>query len=258
MRARTMFAITVVALSVAAAAPTTRPTAAWKQTAAVPAPEAHQAAAADERFLYAIDNTKVAKYDRATGALVATSTGVDAKHLNSGFFHDGKLHCAHSNYPRTPESSQLMLLDPETMKLSVARDFGNCGGSLTWAVRHDGHWWLNFARYDERNGETFLVKFDDRWNELARFTYPRELIAQLGKWSLSGGLFLDGRLVVTGHDAGVLFRLRLPKDGTVLGLIDAQRIPFTGQGFAPDPATPGGLVGIHRGRKQIILAAPPP
>ena len=34
----------------------------WKQTAVVQAPEANQAAAADERFAYAIDNTLVAKY----------------------------------------------------------------------------------------------------------------------------------------------------------------------------------------------------
>ena len=44
---------------------------------------------------------------------------VDAKHLNSGFFHDGKLYCAHSNYPKLPESSQLMVLDPDTMKPRV-------------------------------------------------------------------------------------------------------------------------------------------
>src|SRR5690606_15119708 len=33
-----------------------------------------------------------------------------------------------------------------------------------------------------------------------------------------------------------------------------EKIPFTGQGIAVDPLT-GGLVGIHRGKKQILLAA---
>src|SRR5690606_24801350 len=47
----------------------------------LPAPEAVQAAAADERFVYAIANSVVAKYDRASGERVAASTG-EAKHLN--------------------------------------------------------------------------------------------------------------------------------------------------------------------------------
>src|SRR6187402_810935 len=50
-----------------------------------PAPEANQAAAADDHFLYAIDSTRIAKYDRQTGARVAISAG-RAHHLNSGFF----------------------------------------------------------------------------------------------------------------------------------------------------------------------------
>src|SRR4051794_17287137 len=62
------------------------------------APEANQAAAADDRFVYAIGSAVIAKYDRATGERTAHSTG-SAHHLNSGFLWDGKLLCAHSNYP---------------------------------------------------------------------------------------------------------------------------------------------------------------
>ena len=54
----------------------------WKQTGALAAPEAHKAAAADAKFVYAVTNTQVAKYDRATGRRVAVSRG-PAKHLNS-------------------------------------------------------------------------------------------------------------------------------------------------------------------------------
>jgi hypothetical protein len=61
------------------------------QTATLAAPEANQAAAADERFVYAIDSTLVAKYDRTTKERIAISTG-EAKHLNSGFFWRGKLY----------------------------------------------------------------------------------------------------------------------------------------------------------------------
>ncbi len=226
----------------------------WKLAATIAAPEAVQAAAADQRFVYAIANRQVAKYDRKSGERVATSTG-DAQHLNSGFFWDGKLYCAHSNYPRTPEKSELMVLDPATMQLTVSKDFGNFGGSLTWAVRHDDCWWCNFARYGEKNHETFLVKFDNDWRELARWTYPETVTRELKSYSLSGGLFRDGDLLVTGHDDPIVFHLRVPAEGTELVLVGRAKVPFTGQGIAADPLT-GGLVGIHRSKQQILLAAP--
>ena len=222
----------------------------------MPAAEANQAAAADETFVYAIDNTRVAKYDRKTGRRLAVSTG-PAHHLNSGFLFEGKLYCAHSNYPKTPESSQVMVLDPETMRLSVFKDFGNYGGSLTWVLRRGGHWWCNFARYGKNNAQTFLVKFDDGWREAGRWTYPPELIGRLGNYSLSGGVWLGEHLLVTGHDEPALYRLRLPEKGTVLELLDKQKAPFSGQGIAHDPVT-GGLVGIQRGKRQVVFATPQP
>src|SRR5215212_10149842 len=94
----------------------------WESKRKFKVPEPHQAAAADEKFFYAIASEKVAKYDRATGEKVAVSTG-EAKHLNSGFIWEGKLYCAHSNYPRTPEQSEIRVLDPDSMKLSIFKDF---------------------------------------------------------------------------------------------------------------------------------------
>lgn len=229
------------------------PAPAWQATATLDAPEAHQAAAADEKFVYAITNDKVARYNRASGERVGESTG-KAQHLNSGFLHGGQLYLAHSNYPRTPEQSQLMVLDLETMKLTPAHDFGNFGGSLTWAVFHDQHWWCNFARYGVNNAETFLVQFDGDWKEVARWTYPQALIAQLGRNSLSGGIWRDGEFLVTGHDDPVIFRVKLPERGNVLELVGQQQAPFAGQGIAVDPQT-GGLVGINRAKRKIIFAS---
>lgn len=231
--------------------PSTPP--AWKESGSLAAEEAFQAAAADEKYVYAITNTKVAKYDRLTQKRVAVSTG-EAKHLNSGFLQSGKLYCAHSNYPQTPEKSEIMVLDLETMKLATFKDFGNFGGSLTWAVYRDDHWWCNFARYGDDKRQTFLVKFDSEWKEKARWTYPVEVIRELGRNSLSGGIWRDGELVVTGHDDPVLFQIRLPKDGSVLELVGKQSIPFTGQGIAHDPKTEG-LVGINRAKRQVVFAA---
>ena len=225
---------------------------AWSSTAILAAPEANQAAAADEKHVYAITNALVAKYDRLTGERVAVSTG-EAQHLNSGFLWEGKLYCAHSNYPKTPELSEIKVLDLESMRLSTFKEFGNFGGSLTWAVRHDGHWWCNFARYGAENQGTFLVKFDAEWKESGRWTYPPELIGKLGQYSLSGGVWRGKFLLATGHDDPLLFQLRLPSHGTVLEVVDTQAVPFTGQGFAADPKT-GGLVGINRSKRQVVFA----
>ncbi len=228
----------------------------WKSTGVMPAAEAHQAVAADEKYVYAVTNTLVAKYDRTSGERIVVSSGdTPVKHLNSGFVWDGRLFCAHSNYPQTPEQSEIKVLDLESLRLATFKDFstGNFGGSLTWAVRYDDHWWCNFARYGDENAQTFLVKFNDDWKERGRWTYPAEVIRELGRMSLSGGLWRGGLLLVTGHDDPVLFRLRLPREGRVLEFVDQQAAPFTGQGIADDPVT-GGLVGIHRAKQQVVFA----
>jgi endonuclease/exonuclease/phosphatase family metal-dependent hydrolase len=226
---------------------------AWRQTSTLDAEEARQAVAVDEHRVYAITNDRIARYDRATGRRTGVSTG-DAKHLNSGFLADGRLYCAHSNYPGTPEISQLMALDLDTLRLETFHDFADYGGSLTWAVKHDGNWWCNFARYGNANAETFLVRFDDRWHEIGRWTYPAEVIRQLGKHSISGGVWRDGLLLCTDHDNERLYRLRLPKGGKLLELVDVQPAPFAGQGIAHDPVT-GGLVGIRRAQRQVVFAS---
>lgn len=225
--------------------------AAWKETGRVATKHANQAAAADEAFVYGIANAAVAKLDRKSGDLISISEG-KASHLNSGVFVEGKLLLAHSNYPIKPESSQLMALDPETMKLDVFKDFGESDGSLVWALRHEGRWWANFAFYGKENAKTYLAHFDDDWHELRRWNYPQELLDELGNYSVSGGIWRDGELLVTGHDDKIVFRLRVPEQGKQLELLGSEKVPFTGQGFAHDPVT-GGLVGIDRGKRQIVF-----
>jgi len=224
----------------------------WVLTETIPAAEAVQAAAAEGPYVYAISSRQIAKYERSTGRKVAISSG-DAHHLNSGFFWQGKLYCAHSNYPMVPERSEIKVLDPESMQLSNFRDFGNFGGSLTWAVHHRDNWWCNFALYGADNAKTFLVQFDSEWRELRRWSYPAALISQLGDYSLSGGIWRNDQLLVTGHDDPILFRLRMPTDGNQLEYVDSQTVPFTGQGFAVDPQT-GGLIGISRAQKQVRIS----
>ncbi|MDG2380938.1 MAG: glycerophosphodiester phosphodiesterase family protein [Pirellulaceae bacterium] len=224
----------------------------WRQTDELMAAEAFQAAAADAKYVYAISSRTVAKYDRLTKREVATSRG-DAAHLNSGFLWKGKLLCAHSNFPRLPEQSEIKSLDLNSMQLSTFHQFLQPPGSLTWVVRHAGHWWCNFAHYGARNSETLLIKFDDDWSEKERWTYPIALIRQLGRFSLSGGIWRNEQLIVTGHDRNEFYQLKLPKSGDVLQWIGTQEIPFTGQGFAQDPLT-GGLIGINRAKRCVVFA----
>ncbi len=225
----------------------------WKAERKLPAAEAHQAAAAEGKFIYAITSRGVAKYDRKSGKRVATSEGA-AKHLNSGFFWKGKLLCAHSNYPLKPERSEIKALDTDSMKLTTFKDFGSAGGSLTWVLRKDGFWWCNFALYGADNHKTFLVKYDEKWQEVAHWTYPKKVISQLGRHSLSGGIWRGDELWTTGHDDSVAFRLGLPKEGSELEYLGQHPVPFTGQGLANDPVT-GGLVGISRVKRQVIFAS---
>ncbi len=242
----------VVTVLIGRSAAADGPEQAWRQTAVLAAPEALQAAATDGPFVYAISSTQVAKYDRVSGQRIAISQG-EAQHLNSGFFWKGRLYLAHSNYPKRPEQSQVKVLDTESMQLTTHHDFHDFGGSLTWVIRSGDHWWCHFAHYGDDNGKSFLVKFDDDWREVSRWTYPESIIRQLGRYSLSGGIWREGELLVTGHDDPVLLKVALPEQGSVLVDNGKVAVPFTGQGIADDPET-GGLVGINRGKQQVVFA----
>jgi hypothetical protein len=226
--------------------------ASWKATSVLSAPEAVQAAAADEHFAYAVSNTQVAKYDRISGQRLAVSTS-EAKHLNSAFLLDGVLYCAHSNYPQLPAKSELKALNLENMQLTTFHDFCKQQGSLTWAVFYANQWWCNFAHYGKENARTYLVKYNTEWQEQSRWVYPPAVIQKLGNYSLSGGIWLADELIVTGHDDPLVFRLRLPKSGRELEYLGEVSVPFTGQGIAFDPLTKG-LVGINRAKKQMVFA----
>lgn len=217
-----------------------------------PATEATQAAAADDRFIYAVSSTAIAKYDRATGRRESLSHG-PAHHLNSAAWWNGRLLCAHSNYPTLPEQSEVRALDPATMELTVFHDFGAGHGSLTWVVHEGQSWWCNFAKYGAGNAQTMLVEYSDDWLEKHGWTYPPAVIGKLGKMSISGGLWRDHILFVTGHDRPEIYRLRLPKEGTELEYIDTLPAPFPGQGISLEEKT-GALVGIGRANREVILA----
>src|SRR4051794_2560270 len=79
----------------ASAPPLPQSRAAYVASGSLASPHAIQAAAADEKHVYAVSSTQIVKYERATGKELSRSTG-QAEHLNSGFLWEGKLYCAHS------------------------------------------------------------------------------------------------------------------------------------------------------------------
>jgi len=225
----------------------------WVLQRSVPAADAIQAAAADAKHLYAVNDHQVAQHDRATGKLLRVSTG-KAEHLNSAWPHEGAFLLAHSNYPKKPDTSEIRRLDPATMKLEVFHTFENPPGSLTWVIPHEADWWCHFAHYKEENGKSLVVRYDRSWKEKQRWTYPDKLVRDWDGMSLSGMVRHQGRWLGTPHTARKLYVLDYPALGDKAVLLGEMEAPFTGQGIAPDPVT-GGLVGIDRKNRQILLAA---
>ncbi len=227
----------------------------WTTTRFIASPDATQAAAVTNRHAYAISNTLVAQYDRNSGNLLGTATAADALHLNSGFVRDGKIYCAHSNYPVEPHESDIRVFDPATRALTVFHRFESPPGSLVWCIQGGGNWWCCFAWYRDENARTVLIEYANGGldRELRRFTFPEEVVADWDGMSASGGIWDDDTLLVSHHHYPVLYRLALPAEGTVLESIEALNCPFPGQGIAADPVT-GGLVGIDRQARRIVFA----
>ena len=246
------------ALALAAFAAAATPT--LEQIGEFAVPEANQGVAVDDKYFYAVDNQVIAKYDKRTGKLVKKWTG-DKKgpilHLDSGMVMDGKLYAAHSNYPEWPMTSSLEIFDAETLEHIGSHSFGIQLGSLTWVDWKDGHWWMVFANYDRLLGpnktpyghkaNTIMVKLTPDFRMVESWTLPKVLLDRFEDMSNSGGSWgPDGFLYLTGHDPAELYRVRLPKMGSVLEVVDILPMNIRGQGIAWDRSRPGVIYGIIR------------
>ena len=232
------------------------------------APEARQGVAVDRTHFYAIDSRAIAKYDKSTGEQTARwQNAPDDRiiHLDGGVVVDGKLYCAHSNYPEWPMRSSVEMWDTGTLTHVGSHDFGIRWGSLTWLDRHDGFWWATWANYDQMiNGRryggkenTVLVKLDNNWHELQSWTYPANLLVRFGEMSNSGGSWgPDGRLYLTGHDAAEVYVVKLPHFSPTLEFVQTIPLAIAGQGIAWDRTGPGLLYGIQRSKRQVTVSRP--
>jgi hypothetical protein len=228
--------------------------------------EARQAVAVDDRFFYAIDNRRIAKYDKKTGERVGAWIGPESGpiiHLNSGVVVDGKLYAAHSNFPDRPEVSSVEIWDAASLRHIGTHSLGINRGSLTWLDYHDGAWWGCLANYNPPFGRgnqyTRIVRFGAGWQVAAAWALPEALLAKFGEMSNSGGSWgPDGLLWITGHDRPEAYALMLPQAGSVLRWVATASLDIAGQGIAWDRSEGNVLWGVVRhgaGRERRVTAS---
>jgi hypothetical protein len=226
-------------------------------------PEANQAVAVDDRFFYAVDNQTIAKYDKKTGRFISKWQGAKEGpilHLDSAYVRDGKIYCAHSNYPAWPMTSSVEIFDADTMQHVGNHSFGINWGSLTWLDFYDGHWWAGFANYDVPYGPgktpygykaaTQIIKFTADFMYVSSWVLPKVLLDKFEDMSNSGGSWgPDGFLYLSGHDPAELYRVRLPTAGSVIEPVETLSMNIRGQGIAWDRSDRGVIYGIVRATK---------
>ncbi len=232
----------------------------------IAAPEARQGAASDGRFVYAFDNSRIGKYEIASGRRVGGWSGDPKRfpHINSCTVVGAELVCAMSNYPGVPQASSVEFFDTASLRHLRSVSLGLGPGSLTVIDRHRGQWWAVFANYDERGGQpgrdhrsTLLVRMDDQFRQLEAWTFPQSVLARLAPRSASGASWTaDDRLTVSGHDLPEIYVLSLPPAGPVLDHKATAPVATPGQAIDWDPADPGLLWTIDRDRSELVASRP--
>lgn len=215
-----------------------------KTIRAFAAPEADQGVAVDDRYFYPIDNTVIAKYERATGRLFArwvSAKDGPIRHLNSCFSEEGKLSCANSNYPQTPHGSSVEIFDAARMTHMDSHSLGMTDeGSLTWFDHFRGGWIAGFAHYTETGRVAFkdhtfssLVTFDAQWRRTGGWLFPAPVVERMAPHAASGGAIgPDGLLYVLGHDRPEIYVLARPVMGPILVHVATISVEAEGQAFS--------------------------
>lgn len=232
------------------------------------AEEARQGVVADGKYVYAISNAEIGKYDRQTHKRVDTWQGDPARfrHMNSCILAGKELVCAASNYPEVPQASSIEWFDAVHLAHVRTRSLGPGRGSLTWLDWHDGSWWACFANYDGKGGEpnrdhryTTLVRYGPDFQEQGAWLFPATVLERFGTFSSSGGVWgEDGLLYVTGHDRPELYALRVPPAGSTLEHVATIPLVTDGQAVAWERGSDRILWGIERKTKEAVAARVPP
>ncbi|TWT86354.1 Zinc carboxypeptidase [Neorhodopirellula pilleata] len=220
--------------------------------------EAHQAVAVDASSLYAISNRTIGRYDKESAKFLVrweapAKSGIE--HLNSGVVIDGKLYCANSNWPAKPLKNTVEIFEAETLKHVESKPFSETQGAINWIDRHQDTWWIAYAFYgDAEVRRTKLVRYDSNWKVTGQWTFPESVIQRFLPNSNSGGAFgPNGQLFVTGHDHAEVYVLDVPADGGELDHVATLPAPIAGQGIVWDDDDLGVLIGIVRGRREVVF-----
>ena len=231
--------------------------------------DARQAVGVDADAFYAIDNTVIAKFEKASGKPLArfeSPKDGPVIHLDSAAVIDGKIYTAHSNYPAWPMTSSVEVWDAGTLKHLESHSFGIDRGSLTWLDRDaKGQFWGGFANYNRvfdksplaygNKYNTQVVRFDKDWRVVEAFVLPDALVERFADMSNSGGSFApDGKLYITGHDNAELYVMEMPEIGSVLRWTGTIPLQIAGQGFAFDRTKPDVVYGIIRKTSQVTVS----
>ena len=228
------------------------------------AEEARQGVAVDQDSIFVISNHSIGKYSKSTYRLLnrwECDEGEPLIHLNSAIVHEGRLICAHSNYPGVPMTSSIEIFDTETLEHLESYSFGNYQGSLTWLDYFEGSWYACFAHYSNRAAEpnrspswTTVVQMDEQWQRRQAWVFPTELINAFDGYSSSGGSFgPDGKLYVTGHDQKKLYVLNFPKGGSTFVWKATIDISAEGQAFCWDLGEEANFYSILKRDREVIV-----
>lgn len=227
-----------------------------------PTVEATQGAVADRRHVYAIGNNVIGKYDKRTGRRVAAWTGPRTlfPHINSCAVTGTRLVCAASNYPAVPQANSVEIFDTRRMVHVGSRALPPMPGSLTFLYPKRGGWWAGLANYDGRGGvpgrdhrATLLLTLDARFVPVASWLLPATVLEWMAPYSVSGGVEgSDGLLYLSGHDRPELYRMRLPKAGTVLEHAGTLGWPTQGQAIGRDGVDRTLIWSIDRASRDVV------
>ncbi|PZU07986.1 hypothetical protein [Sphingomonas sp.] len=248
-----------------APAPQTLP--AVTEVARFSAEEARQGVVADGKYVYAISNAEIGKYDRRTHELVERWRGDPARfrHMNSCILAGRQLVCAASNYPEVPQASSIEWFDAGRLSHVRTLSLGPGRGSLTWLDWHEGSWWACFANYAGKGGEpgrdhryTTLVRYSPDFQEQGAWLFPPSVLERFAPYSSSGGVWgRDGLLYVTGHDRPELYALRLPPAGSILEHVATIPLMTDGQAIAWEEGANRILWGIERKTREAVAVRVP-
>ena len=228
--------------------------------------DAHQGVGVGPDRVYAIGSRSITAHDKITGmALKRWKAPLVSEwiHLDSGFVKDGKLYCAHSNFPLLPMTGSVEVFDAKTLQWLERQTFEEVPGSCTWVVWHENAWWACFAHYsgfggypDKDPSWTTLVRYSADWVEQRRWGFPKEVITRFGRYSCSGGSWgPDGLLYCTGHDAAEVYVLSASDSKESLELVRIQPLNCLGQGIAWDleQNPKAALYAIKRKTREVVV-----